>query len=249
MASTTERPRNLLPAFFLGLMAVLIGLCVLLGRVHKSPSAPTSEDVQPSDRTALRAVVIDAGHGGEDGGTQSAAGVYEKDLNLSVSLLLRDLLEANGIPVVLTRDEDILLYDKDGNHQGHKKRMDLASRLSTAVHTEDSLFISIHMNAFPQSQYHGLQVWYGPGDPLSAEVATAIQGQVRTLLQPDNARRTKAATDAIYLLKKLESPAVLVECGFLSNPEEEALLRTLEYQQKICTVIASTLANFLDCQT
>jgi N-acetylmuramoyl-L-alanine amidase len=124
--------------------------------------------------------------------------------------------------------------------------MDLASRLSTAVHTEGGLFISIHMNAFPQSQYHGLQVWYGTGDPLSAEIATAIQGQVRTLLQPDNARRTKAATDAIYLLKKLESPAVLVECGFLSNPEEAARLSEAEYQQKLAFAIFSAIISYLE---
>ena len=249
MASTARNPRNLLPVFFVVVTAALIGLCLLLGLSRKSPAAATeapAEDTQPSDRTSIRTVVIDPGHGGEDGGTQSADGMYEKDLNLSVALLLRDLLEANGVPVVLTRNEDVLLYDRNGNHQGHKKRMDLASRLSTAQHTEDSLFISIHMNAFPQSQYHGLQVWYGTGDPLSAEIASNIQGKARALLQPDNARRTKAATDAIYLLKQLESPAVLVECGFLSNPEEATRLAEADYRQQLALVIFSAILPYLE---
>ena len=241
------RTRNLLPVFFLILMAALVGLFVLLGRTASASDAhtPTVENQPSATQSVIRTVVIDAGHGGEDGGTQSADNVYEKDLNLSVALLLRDLLEANGIPVVLTRDEDILLYDKAGDHQGHKKRMDLASRLSTAIHTENGLFISIHMNSFPQSQYHGLQVWYGTGDPVSADIAVDIQGAVRSQLQHDNTRRTKAATDAIYLLKKLETPAVLVECGFLSNPQEASRLADDAYQQKLAFAIFSAIVPYV----
>ena len=242
---TSQGSRNLLPVLFLLCMAALIGLCVLLGLSGRSATAPTVQETEPQNPPALRAVVIDPGHGGEDGGTQSDSGVYEKDLNLTVALLLRDILEANGVPVVMTRDEDVLLYDRNGNHQGHKKQMDLASRLSTARHTEDCLFISIHMNSFPQSQYHGLQVWYGKEDPLSAEIAADIQSTVRALLQNDNARRTKAATDSIYLLKQLKSPAVLVECGFLSNPEEAERLSDPVYQQQLALAIASAIMPYV----
>lgn len=244
MASDARPNRNLLPIFFIVLTAVLTFLCLFMERA-RGGSSHVSGTAQPSVTPPLRTVVIDPGHGGEDGGTQSADGIYEKDLNLSVALQLRDLLEANGIPVVLTRVEDVLLYDRNGNHEGHKKRMDLASRLSTARHTENSLFISIHMNSFPESQYHGLQVWYGTGDPLSAEIASAIQGTVRATLQPDNTRRTKAANDSIYLLKKLETPAVLVECGFLSNPAEAARLSEEGYQQQLALVLFSAVVPYL----
>lgn len=239
------RIRNLLPLLFLLCTAVLIGLSLLFGLYHRAPSVPTVQDPNNSEPPRIRTVVIDPGHGGEDGGTQSDSGVYEKDLNLSVALLLRDLLEANGVPVVLTRDSDVLLYDKDGDHMGHKKQMDLASRLSAAEHTEDSLFLSIHMNSFSQPQYHGLQVWYGPKDPLSADIATAIQSTVRAQLQNDNARRTKAATESIYLLDKLESPAVLVECGFLSNPNEALQLSDTAYQQKLALAVFAAIMPYV----
>ena len=244
MALDTKRSRNLLCIFFVLLMAALIGLCVCLTRFDKTSSTPTVQD-EPQPSPTLRAVVIDPGHGGEDGGTLSEDGVCEKDLNLSVALLLRDLLEANGIPVIMTRDEDVLLYDRNGDHQGHKKQMDLASRLSTAQSTENSLFISIHMNAFSQAQYHGLQVWYGMGDSLSATVAADIQSTVRALLQNDNARRTKAATESIYLLHKLQTPAVLVECGFLSNPEEAERLSDPLYQQQLAFAIFTAVMPHL----
>ena len=103
-------------------------------------------------------VVLDAGHGGEDGGARSASGVLEKDINLDIALRLRDLLEANGVAVVLTRSTDVLLYDRDVDYHGRKKALDLAARRKIAEETENCIFVSIHMNAFPQTQYHGLQV-------------------------------------------------------------------------------------------
>ena len=192
----------------------------------------------------ITVVVIDAGHGGEDGGASSASGVVEKDVNLAVAFALRDLFEAAGIPVVMTRTEDILLYDRGVNFQGRKKVLDLAARQLVAekvasAAAEDggaSLFISIHMNAFPAPQYSGMQVWYGVGDPLSKEVADAIQTASLTLM-PNNRRKTKAAGSNIYLLDRIQTPAVLVECGFLSNPDEAEKLAVEAYRYALAAVI------------
>ena len=217
------------------------------GRIKAAPYTVTSADL-PAEGTEnpppITCIVIDAGHGGEDGGTSSAAGVLEKDLNLSVAFALRDLLEAAGVPVVMTRTEDKLLYDRNVDFQGRKKVLDLAARRIVAEKTAaaaaksggTSLFISIHMNAFPAPQYSGMQVWYGAGHPLSAEVAGSIQA-ASSAIMPDNHRRIKAAGSNIYLLDRIKSPAVLVECGFLSNPAEAERLAREDYQRAVAAVV------------
>ena len=198
----------------------------------------------------IACVVIDAGHGGEDGGTSSAAGVLEKDLNLSVAFALRDLFEAAGVPVVMTRTEDKLLYDRNVDFHGRKKVLDLAARRLVAEKTAaaasekggTSLFISIHMNAFPRPQYSGMQVWYGTGHPLSAEVAGSIQAASGAIM-PNNHRQIKAAGSNIYLLDRIKSPAVLVECGFLSNPAEAERLAHEDYRHTLAALIFGAVAE------
>ena len=217
------------------------------GRIKAAPYTDTSADLPAEgaeNPPPIACIVIDAGHGGEDGGTSSAAGVLEKDLNLSVAFALRDLLEAAGVPVVMTRTEDKLLYDRNVDFQGRKKVLDLAARRIVAEKTAaaaaesggNSLFISIHMNAFPAPQYKGMQVWYGTGDPLSAEVAGSIQAASLAVM-PENHRQIKAAGSNIYLLDRIKSPAVLVECGFLSNPAEAERLAREDYQRAVAAVV------------
>ena len=240
----------LLP-LLLACTALLALTAYLLGgsptaRAERKPlteAAGTVEGASGND-PPIACVVIDAGHGGEDGGTSSAAGVLEKDLNLSVAFALRDLLEAAGVPVVMTRTEDKLLYDRNVDFQGRKKVLDLAARRIVAEKTAaaaaesggTSLFISIHMNAFPAPQYSGMQVWYGTGHPLSAEVAGSIQA-ASSAIMPDNHRRIKAAGSNIYLLDRIKSPAVLVECGFLSNPAEAERLSREAYRYAVAAVV------------
>ena len=253
--STANRP-TILPALALLLAAAVLLLCTISYLLGGSPlgkpdaatytGVPIEEDVPP-----LTVVVIDAGHGGEDGGASSAAGLLEKDVNLSVSFALRDLFEAAGVPVVMTRIEDKLLYDRNVDFQGRKKVLDLAARRIIAEKTAEtaaagggaSLFISIHMNAFPAPQYSGMQVWYSTGDPLSKDVADSIQ-TASTALMPDNHRKTKAAGSNIYLLDRIQSPAVLVECGFLSNPEEADRLSNEGYRQALAAVIYAGTTKF-----
>ena len=238
----------LLAILFVAVTALLlVAVCLLggspLGRergvTYAHADAPAVEGTPP-----ITVVVIDPGHGGEDGGASSASGVVEKNVNLSVAFALRDLFEAAGMPVVMTRTEDILLYDREVNYLGRKKALDLAARQLIAERVAEeaaagggtSLFISIHMNAFPAPQYSGMQVWYGVGDPLSREVAEGIQASSLTLM-PNNHRRIKAAGSNIYLLDRIRTPAVLVECGFLSNPEEAERLATEAYQYALAAVV------------
>jgi N-acetylmuramoyl-L-alanine amidase len=189
-------------------------------------------------------VVIDAGHGGEDGGAVGTNGIYEKDLNLQIAWILNDLLRANGIETVMTRSEDILLYDRNSNYQGQKKVQDLAIRRKIAETYENAVFVSIHMNAFPQHQYHGLQVYYSPNSSESKDLAIHIQSLTKELLMPKNNRSVKTSGGNIYLLDRLQCPAVLVECGFLSNPEECAKLSSEEYKQQMALSLCLSILEY-----
>ena len=256
------RSRATLPyliPLLLACIALLALTAYLLGgsptaRADRRPLTEAAGTVgEPSGNTPpITCIVIDAGHGGEDGGTSSAAGVLEKDLNLSVAFALRDLFEAAGVPVVMTRTEDKLLYDRNVVFHGRKKVLDLAARrivaekVAAEAQKSDgvSLFISIHMNAFPRPQYSGMQVWYGTGHPLSAEVAGSIQSASLAVM-PDNHRQIKAAGSNIYLLDRIKSPAVLVECGFLSNPAEADRLSREEYRYAVAAVILAAVAPYM----
>lgn len=191
-------------------------------------------------------VIIDAGHGGEDGGAVGIDGTIEKELNLKVALMLEEMLRACGVKTRLTRDSDTMLYDKNGNYEGHKKAQDMAARLAIAEEYENAIFISIHMNTFTQEKYSGLQVYYSENSPKSAELAELIQSGVISKLQPNNSRKIKPSPSGIYLLEKTTHPAILIECGFISNSEECALLNSEEYRQKLCTVIYYSIIEYLD---
>ncbi len=186
-------------------------------------------------------VVLDAGHGGEDGGAVSASGLYEKELNLSIAELLRSELEARGVKVIMTRTTDVLLYDRNVDYRGRKKALDLAARRKIAEENPNAVFVSIHMNAYPQTQYKGLQVWFSPNDARSRPLAESIQSTVREQLQPENDRAIKSATSSIYLLHHITTPAVLVECGFLSNSAEAALLASPDYQKQLAVLLADAI--------
>ena len=190
-------------------------------------------------------IVIDAGHGGEDGGAQSTDGILEKDINLAIAKYLDDYLFLSGFETVMTRSDDRLLY---GNgEQNRKKFYDVRNRAEIAKQYDNSIFVSIHQNKFPIEKYSGLQVYYSKNDPRSKTLANIIQSSVKEKLQPKNNRETKAAGSNIYILNNAESPAVLVECGFLSNGEEARKLNDKEYQKKLAFVIFTSVTEF--CRT
>ncbi len=187
-------------------------------------------------------VVVDAGHGGEDGGA-SANGVLEKDINLAVALKLKDMLTASGYTVVMTREEDISIYDSSAYTIREKKVSDMRNRKDIVNGSSNNILISIHQNKFEQSKYSGTQIFYSKNNDRSIKLAENIRRSVTGLLQPENKRELKAADSSVYLLDKAEVPAVIVECGFLSNEEEAKKLCTDEYQKRMAFAI---LCGFLD---
>ncbi len=233
--------------FFLISSLILAALAYFLGTFYiPAPSAAVSSD---TDARKYKTVIIDAGHGGEDGGASSRSGLVEKHVNLSIAEALRDMLKVNGVNVIMTRDEDKLLYDRNVDFEGRKKKLDHAARLCIMQNTEDAVFVSIHMNSFTNPKYSGLQVWYSQNDTASRTLADNIQSNNQKLLQPENTRKIKAATSAIFLLNKATCPAVLVECGFLSNPEEAARFETEEYRQKVAFMLFCSITEFLNAET
>ncbi len=191
--------------------------------------------------------VIDPGHGGEDGGA-NVGDILEKDLNLAVSECLTDVCTLFGYSSQMTRTEDTLLYDYFNDlsdYTGHKKTYDLKNRLRIAEESGAELFVGIHMNKFPQSKYRGLQVYFSPNDPGSEIAARLVQSYAKKYIAPDNAREIKGSGDSIYILKRIEQPAILVECGFISNPEECTALQTPEYRARLAAVIFSSCAEYL----
>ncbi len=196
-------------------------------------------DVLPDETTIQNdfCIVLDAGHGGEDGGAVGVNGVLEKTINLQIAEMLHDMLVLADIPVVMTRTEDKMLYDPNDDVKGRKKMLDLRTRLDIAEQTNGGILVSIHLNSFSQSKYHGLQVYYSANHSNSLSLAETIQNTARTYLQPQNDRQVKAAGSNIYLLHRIQKPAVLVECGFLSNPEECAQLSDDTYLRKLSTVL------------
>lgn len=208
---------------------------------------PAAESAQTAADTPPPAVIIDPGHGGEDGGA-SSGDTLEKDLNLMIAENICDLYTIFGYDVLMTRTEDVLLYDYFDDledYTGHKKTYDLRNRLRIAEESEASLYLGIHMNKFPKEQYKGLQVYYSANENASKKAANIIQTYAKQYLMPDNNREIKKATQAIYILHRIRIPAVLVECGFLSNPDELALLNTSTYRIKLASSIFTATAEYL----
>ena len=223
------------------LIAALVSLALILPLLRFALPMPSDDTNAPKSTLT---VVIDAGHGGEDGGAEGN-GLVEKDLNLEIALRLADMLEGQGVSVVLTRDSDVLLYDKNDNYQGRKKALDLRKRLEITQSIEGAVLISIHMNYFPQEKYSGLQVYYSKHDPRSRILASLIQSHTKESLQPNNKRSIKEATSSIFLLDNLTCPAVLVECGFLSNTEESHALSDPGYREKLTSVIFEAIMEYI----
>lgn len=191
-------------------------------------------------------IVVDAGHGGEDGGAVGVNGSVEKDINLAIALALAEKLKASNFPVVLVRDGDYSMGDQTLNTVAERKRSDTKNRVQLVEETGDCLLISIHQNQFSQSQYSGAQMFYSPNNDESAQLAECIRQSVVNSLQPENTRQNKEAGKEIYLLTHCQVPGVLVECGFLSNPEEAQRLVQQEYQQDMASAIYNGIISFIE---
>lgn len=231
-----------------GFFAVFMGISILstfayvaYGKINERMNEPKKENL-----AGVKTIILDAGHGGEDGGAVGVEGIIEKDINLSVALRLRDVLEASGYNVIMTREKDIAIYDDDAETLREKKRSDLHNRLDIIEKNggENTIFVSIHQNKFPDSKYHGTQIFYSKHDPKSMDLAQAVRKSVTDFLQPDNDREIKEANQKIYLLNNAKIPAIVVECGFLSNPEECAKLADKNYQSEMAFSICCGLMDY-----
>lgn len=189
-------------------------------------------------------LILDAGHGGEDGGAVSAAGDKESDINLSIVLKLEYLMAFLGVETTLTRREDISIYDEGCDTLRAKKVSDLKNRVALIQSTTNAMVISVHQNTFTDSRYQGAQVFFGAGD-LSRQWGVYTQEKLSTVLNPDNQRKATGIPEHVYLFQHIDCPAILVECGFLSNGEEASLLLTDSYQRKIAVALAGAYLHQL----
>ena len=224
---------------FVAVMAVVFVFIALA--VDKSISV-----VSTSISEEKPVIIIDAGHGGEDGGTQSTDGILEKDINLSISKKLDKILTRYGFETVMIRDEDEMIYDEGSSTIRSKKSSDLHNRLEIMKAHPNSVFISIHQNHFSQSRYSGAQVFYCKNQSGSDLLAECIQKSIVQSLQSENTRQIKECTSDVYIICNAVTTAVMVECGFLSNAEEAVELSDNTYQYEMALAISKGLVNYLE---
>ncbi len=228
-----------------GLVAASLGAADVLGKkAERQGTLPvsliTDEDEKP-------VIIIDAGHGGFDGGCTNADGtIAEKGINLSILLRLRDMLEVSGYEVHVTRDKDISIHDKGVEGLSAQKSSDMDNRLELFNKYDNAICVSIHQNQFTQPQYNGAQMFYSAANDESESLARSIQGSFVKFLQPNNQREIKQCGKELFLCYYSKNPTVMVECGFLSNPEEAALLNTEDYQGKVAFTIFSGITDFIN---
>ena len=190
-----------------------------------------------------KTVVIDAGHGIPDEGAESSNGTTEAETNLKIALKLQNLLEQSGSTVILTRSDENAIYDLDSKTLKQKKISDIHNRVKIGNESHADIFVSIHLNKIPQPQYDGWQTFYREGDEEGAKLAKQIQENLSKNIDKENNRIAKTI-DNIYIIKHVEIPITIVECGFLSNPEEEKKLLDDEYQNKLAWGIYNGIIDY-----
>jgi len=188
-------------------------------------------------------VILDPGHGGLDGGAVAADGTVEKEINLTVSLRLRDMLLLMGYDVLMTRETDVSIHNSDAVTVRQKKSSDLHNRLKMASEHPDAVFLSIHQNNFSDTKQNGMCFYYSPNNEESRLLAECFHEELLSVMQPNNRRTVKAAESNLFILSNTVNPAVLVECGFLSNTEEKEKLISEAYQKQICALLLAGLTK------
>lgn len=239
---------KLLAMIMSGLLAVALFAVAGEVRAYKAIRNASSEQTQevflghPAQDDDVVCVVIDAGHGGSDPGKIGINNALEKDVNLSIALLVKQFLEANDIKVVLTREDEEGLYDADASN---KKVQDMKRRVTIIEEATPDVTVSIHQNSYPEEYVHGAQVFYYTTSTEGKALAEIIQNRLIKDVDPENTRQVKA-NDSYYLLKKTGSPIVIVECGFLSNQQEAEKLCTPYYQEKLAWAIHLGILQYLN---
>lgn len=218
---------------------LVISATILIAQGSSRAVTAMAENTPPVREVTI---ILDPGHGGEDGGAISRTGKPESSYNLEIALRLNDLLHFLGYDTKMIRTADTSVYTK-GNTIAQKKVSDLKERVRIVNETKNALLLSIHQNQFSDGRYSGAQVFYGKGKG-SESLAKALQSAFIATLNPGSHRQAKKG-EGIYLMEHIQSTGVLIECGFLSNAAEEANLRNPDYQKKLCCVISTTVSTFL----
>ena len=224
---------------FVALFSIMTALLISFEAVEKLNTIDAS-----AQNNTFKTVIIDAGHGGPDGGTSSEDGVLEKEINLQIALKLNEILESMGVKTVMIRTQDISIHESNAITIREKKISDIKNRLKIINETDDAVFVSIHQNHYSESKYNGTQVFYSKNDPLSQTLANSIRLPIISYLQTENTREIKQCGTDIYLLYHAQKPAVMVECGFLSNTEEAKKLQDETYQQQLAFLIAIGILDY-----
>ena len=190
-----------------------------------------------------KVIVLDAGHGVPDEGAQSSNGTTDAESNLKIALKVQNLLEQSGATVILTRSDENAIYDLDSKTLKQKKISDIHNRVKIGNESSADIFVSIHLNKIPQQQYWGWQTFYKQESPEGQKLATSIQNSLNKSIQKEN-KRVPMKIENVYIIKHVEIPTTIVECGFLSNPEEEQLLLNNEYQDKLAGGIYTGIMDY-----
>ena len=235
--------KTILGWFLFLLLYTLLSLAIV--RFSTACEQAVAAATSASFQDPFPVILIDPGHGGFDGGAVSADGIVEKDLNLAIASYLRDYLLLSGMPVVMTREKDVELVPEKPT-SGTRKRKDILARLEMLERYDRAILVSIHQNKYPNSRFHGLQVFYSANDPDSERIAESIRDANRRLLDPENRREIKRAGKEILILDKATGPAVLIECGFLSNAAEAGRLCDPTYQKKLAFTVFTALCTYFE---
>lgn len=219
-------------------VAAVIITVIIFNSTPLKPCINTKASYRPQ-------VIVDAGHGGIDGGATSASGIAEADINLDISVKTRDIMNLLGVSVIMTRSDKNSLDYQEGKSIRDNKNSDLKARLKLASDNPGHDFLSIHLNKFEQSKSYGAQVFYSKNNPASKIIAERIQQSFAAYVDSTNKRISKQSHDSIYLMKNISSPAVIIECGFLSNPEEERLLMTDRYRTQVALAITKGYLDYI----
>lgn len=219
--------------------SLVIALLFLFVAKQNQTNIPIWKPVRMPEFT----LVIDPGHGGEDGGAVSISGAVESHINLAVALRLRAILDFWGIRSLMLRETDCSLHDSTAKTLRQKKVSDLHNRVDKIESVENAVLISIHQNSFTSPKYHGAQIFFG-SNPNSIPLANTVQTTIQETLDPENTRVPALIPSTVYLMNHVTCPAILVECGFLSNAEEDRLLQTPEHQTKLAAILASSFLTY-----
>ena len=230
------RKSNLTLVILIFLLSIALYCLNLGGDADASPASSIS---------SLGTVIVDAGHGGEDPGKVSNySGANEKDINLAIAKFLAEELKSAGYQVIMTREDDKLVYKEGTTDITEKRRQDLTRRKEIMDNSGADIVVSIHVNDFSDSKYYGAQVFYPPNSEESKQLAICVQKVLREDVDPTNKREALEKTTPILILRNLKTPTIVVECGFLSNQQEEQKLRTESYQKQLAKAIKKGIDNY-----